>query len=172
MTDSRKSFFPSFSLCWLEVHEFVVRNKKPCSVSVWRFGNMDAVTLQLFSGGQETCLASPGFLLRSLSVLTLVFTNRAAVRNRARPQDCVHLQELLFLGSILDLQVFLSLCPWFLLHGSSTKEGPFLCDQNFSVTTQRLLGLISGSFPWSAPMCVWLHRDPLRPRQQPVNLQA
>lgn len=106
---------------------------------------MDAVTLQLFSGGQETCLASPGLLLRSLSVLTLVFTNRDAVRDRARPQDCVHLQELLFLGSILDLQVFLSLCPWFFLHGSSTKEGPFLCDQNFSVTTQRILGMISGS---------------------------
>lgn len=67
---------------------------------------MDAVTLQLFSGGQETCLASPGLLLCSLSVLALIFTNRAAVRDRARPQDCVHLQELLFLGSILDLQVF------------------------------------------------------------------
>lgn len=40
---------------------------------------------------------------------------------------------------------FLSVCPWFFLHGSSTKEGPFLCDQNFSVTTQRILGLIFGS---------------------------
>lgn len=85
---------------------------------------MDAVTLQLFSGGQETCLASPGLLLRSLSVLTLVFTNRAAVRDRARPQDCVPLQELLFLGSILDLQVFfvcvsLVFLAWFFHKGRS-----------------------------------------------------
>lgn len=69
---------------------------------------MDAVTLQLFSGGQEACLASTGLLLRSLSVPTLVFTNRAAVHDCARPQDCVRLQELLFLGSILDHWGFFS----------------------------------------------------------------